>query len=382
MKILHTADWHVGRTIRGRSRAEEHRQVLAEITEIASTTMVDLVLVAGDLFDVMAPTAESEEIVYRALLDLSEVAPVVAVAGNHDHPKRLEAVSPLLRLGLVMVASEVSRSDDGGVVRHRDVPDTRIVVLPFLSQRAIVRADELMTEEADRHGGIYADRFRRIVASLCEEADDVSTDEVNLVVSHLMVHGGDLGGGEREAHTVFDYSVNTSVFPSWFSYVALGHLHRPQQVGSSPPVWYSGAPLQLDFGEADIRKEVLTVDVEPGLPASVSRHPLQSGVPLVELKGTLGEIEAAAQKVGDAYVRVTVDEAARAGLADEVRELVPGAVEIRLDPSRRDERSTTRPSRSGMTHTERFEAYLAEQDVEDPPLVTLFTDLLDEAHDA
>src|SRR5680860_969681 len=96
MRILHTADWHVGRTIRGRSRAAEHLAVLAEITAIARAEAVDLVLVAGDQFDTAAPSPEAERIVYRALLDLAEVAPVVVVGGNHDSAQRLEAVAPLL----------------------------------------------------------------------------------------------------------------------------------------------------------------------------------------------------------------------------------------------------------------------------------------------
>ncbi len=378
MKILHTADWHVGRTIRGRSRAGEHRAVLAEMIGIATAESVDLVVVAGDLFDTAAPTAESETLVYRALLDLAQVAPVVAVAGNHDHPQRLDAVTPLLDLGRVVMASEVRSPDDGGVIRHPDVPDTRIVLLPFLSQRSIVRADDLMSKDADRHGGKYAGRFGRIVERLCEDA---VTDDVNLVVSHLMVHGGETGGGERDAHTVFDYSVSAGVFPSVLSYVALGHLHRPQQIPSAAPVWYSGAPLQLDFGEAGIGKQVLVVEVEPGLPATVTPHRLESGVPLVQISGTLAQIESATVDLGEAYVKVVVDEPGRAGLADEVRRMVPGAVDVILDPSRRDDRDRPRTERSGLTHSELFEAYLAEGDIEDPSLVSLFGEMLDQAHE-
>lgn len=379
MRILHTADWHVGRSIRGRSRAQEHRQVLQEITDFAAEVKADLVVVAGDLFDVSSPTAESEEIVYSTLLGLAEVAPVVAVAGNHDNPRRLEAVTPLLRLGRVVMASEVRRAQDGGVLHHPDVPDTRIVLLPFLSQRAIVRADELMGSTSDQHGGIYTERFARIVESL---SADTSTDEVNIAVSHLMVHGGETGGGEREAHTLFDYSVNAGVFPSHFSYVALGHLHRPQQVASAPPVWYSGSPLQLDFGEAGIEKQVLVVDVEPGLPATVTPHQLKAGTPLVQLTGTLPQIEAQADDLEEAYVRVIVDEPNRAGLAGEIRALIPNVVDIVLDPSRRQERDGKRVDRTGMSHAERFGAYLTENDIEDPRLVELFDELLDEAHEA
>ena len=100
MKLLHTSDWHVGKAIRGASRADEHRDVLAEIAAVAEAESVDLVVVAGDLFDTSTPSPESEEIVYRALLALSRTGTTVAViAGNHDNARRLRAVAPLLRLG-------------------------------------------------------------------------------------------------------------------------------------------------------------------------------------------------------------------------------------------------------------------------------------------
>ena len=116
VKILHTSDWHVGRRIRGRDRSEEHRAVLAELIEIAVSNQVDLTVVAGDLFDASSPTALSEEIVWRALLDLAEVSPVVVVAGNHDGAARLDAVAPLLEMGRVTVS-----------YTHLTLPTKRIV---------------------------------------------------------------------------------------------------------------------------------------------------------------------------------------------------------------------------------------------------------------
>jgi len=229
VKILHTSDWHVGRTIRGRSRAEEHRAVLAEIAGIAGTEGTDLILVAGDLFDVVAPSPESEQIVFRGLLDLADIAPVVIVAGNHDHPRRLEAVSPLLELGRVRVGATLKRPEEGGVITidTGSGETARIALVPFVSQRAIVSAGDLMALDPDQHGGRYAGRLAGVIAKL---TGGVSPDQVNLVVAHLMVAGGTLGGGERSAHTIFDYAVSAQAFDGSLSYVALGHLHRPQEV--------------------------------------------------------------------------------------------------------------------------------------------------------
>ena len=104
MKILHTSDWHVGKGIRGRSRAAEHQAVLAEIAQIADSNAVDVVLVTGDAFDTAAPTAEAEGIVYRALLDLADTgAHVVVLAGNHDSPRRWQALQPVMALSLIHI---------------------------------------------------------------------------------------------------------------------------------------------------------------------------------------------------------------------------------------------------------------------------------------
>ena len=379
MKILHTSDWHVGRTIRGRSRADEHRAVLAEIAGIAASEDVDLVLVAGDLFDVVAPSAESEQIVFRALLDLADIAPVVAVAGNHDHPRRLEAVAPLLELGRVHVGSTLKRPDEGGVitVEAGSGETARIALVPFVSQRAIVSAGDLMALDPDQHGGKYAGRLAGVIAKLTE---GVSLDHVNLVVAHLMVAGGTLGGGERSAHTIFDYAVSSQAFDGSLSYVALGHLHRPQKVPAPGPVWYSGSPLQMDFGETEDRKAALLVEAEPGVPARVREVPLSAGRRLRRLRGTLDEIVALQDEVGDAYLRIELEETARVGLADEVRELFPDAVDVTI-AAPEEAREFSPPVRLGRPPHELFTEYLTQKNALDERLIALFDELLAESHE-
>jgi DNA repair protein SbcD/Mre11 len=378
VKILHTADWHVGRTIRGRSRMEEQADVLDEMVALARAEGVDVILVAGDQFDSSSPSPEAERLVYRTLLQMAEVAPVVMVAGNHDHPRRLEAVAPLLELGRVACASTVASPDEGGVVRPLN--SLRVAMLPFLSQRAIVRAADLMELDPDRHGGKYVERMTAIIDALCQ---DLSADDVNVVIGHVMVHGGEVGGGERSAHTVFDYSIPSQAFPTSLSYVALGHLHRHQKLPAAAPVWYSGSPIQLDFGEVDDRKGVLLVEAEPGKPSKVEFRPLSRGRRLRILKGTLAQVEATAADIPDSdYVRVVLDEAGRVGLADTVRQLVPQAVEVVIDPRRKSAQSSNRPDRSGRSHSELFGDYLREVDAFDERVVKLFDELVEEAHEA
>jgi exonuclease SbcD len=207
VKILHTADWHVGRTLAGRSRSEEHEAVLAEICEVARRQEVDLVLVAGDLFDSFSPSPEAERIVYNALLELGRLAPTVVLCGNHDNERRLSAVAPLFSLAEVVMRSFVS-AEPLEIETRRGEP-ARIAVLPWLSQRFVVKADQLMGQDADELSGRYAERMRRVVAALTSGFDG---SVVNLLLGHLTITGGALGGGERTAQTIFDYWGAPTVF--------------------------------------------------------------------------------------------------------------------------------------------------------------------------
>ncbi len=390
MKILHTSDWHVGRTIRGRSRAQEHIDVLSELAGLADREQVDVALVVGDLFDTAAPTPEAEEIVFRGLLDLASTgATVIALAGNHDNPRRLSAVEPVLALGRIVTRSGFRGPDDGGVIEvvSRDGSErAKVAVLPFLSQRYVVRADDLMDQgrAAAEHTGSYDQRVRNLIAKLVE---GFGTDTVNLVAAHLTA-GGDcrFGGGERLAHTVFEYQVNPAAFPANAHYVALGHLHRRQQVKAPGQVHYCGSPLQLDFGEVDDIKATVLVEARPGRPATITDVPLTSGRRLRKVGGTLEELRLIAPTVdaGAAYLKVEVRERARVGLADEVRDLFPDAVDVLLvrpegvEPAGGQVPGQAGAAREARPPAELFAEYLASQSVEDPALTALFAEVLEE----
>lgn len=374
VKALHTSDWHVGRTMRGRSRADEHRAVLAEIVGQAEAHGVDLVLVAGDVFDVAAPTPESEQIVYRALLDLAQVAPVIVVSGNHDNPRRFQALAPLLDLGRVTAVSAIRPPGGGGVLSFDSI-GVKVLPIPWTSQRAIVSADDLISKDRDDNAMAYIDRMRRVIEALCAE---VRADTVNLVVGHLMMHvePSMTAGSERVAHTVFEYSLPAQVFPGSLSYVALGHLHRPQRIPAAAPIRYAGSPLQLDFGEAGEQKSTVLVEADPGKPARMTELPLSAGTRLAVLRGTLDEVIEQAKAIGSAHVRVVLEEAPRVGLADEVRQHVPGVVDVTLD-ERAPAVSQPARARLGRPPRELFAEYLEQVDA-DRSLVAVFDELFDE----
>ncbi|HEX6421726.1 MAG TPA: exonuclease subunit SbcD, partial [Acidimicrobiales bacterium] len=367
--------------------------------------------VAGDLFDTSSPTPEAERIVYRALLDLAAGGrPVLVLAGNHDSAQRLGAVAPLSQASGIHVASAIRPAGDGGVLEVDAGGEVaQVALLPFPSQRYVVTADLLLSGDAADAHAEYADRVVRIVRAL---TDRFRAGTVNVVAAHLMVMGGEMGGGERGAHTVFDYWVPATAFPASVQYVALGHLHRPQHLPGPAPLHSCGSPLQLDFGETANAPGVNLVDVRPGLPAEVRAVPLAAGRRLRTIRGTLDQVLAAASPprpdepaagltadggAGDAggpqadadglsagsgppHLRVVLDEPARAGLADEVRERLPDAVEVVLasrDVDRGERRAD--PDRLQRTPHDLFTEYLGEHDVADDRLVALFDDLVDQA---
>ena len=395
MKLLHTSDWHVGKTIRGHSRIPEHEAVLTEIVTLADEHSVDLVIVAGDLFETATPTAEAESLVYRTLLQLLDTdAHVAVISGNHDNARRLRAVAPVFEaLGRIHLVTEPTRPDDGGVIRL-SMPggeQVRLAMLPFVSQRGVVRAKNLMEAAAYENTQAYADRMRLLIETLTAE---FGSDTVNILAAHAFVYGGQLGGGERAAHFIDDYAISAQSFPVTASYVALGHVHRPQRIPGAAPIHYCGSPLQLDFGEEDQRKQVNLVEIEPGVPPVVTHASLSGGRTLRTLRGTVAELRefAARGKDGslaeddslaedgssadDAWLRVMVQEPRRAGLADEVRELFgERVVDVRMDdptPQRKQ-----RVARKGRVPTELFDEFLTERNIADERVRAMFAELLD-----
>jgi exonuclease SbcD len=379
MKILHTSDWHVGKSLRGNTRFDEHRAVLNEIAGIARHEAVDVVLVVGDLFESAAPSPEAQAVVWQALLDLRATgAQVIVLAGNHDNPYAFEAIRPLFKALGVVVLGHACAPDQGGLVELTVAggEHLRIALLPFCSQRYVIRAAQLMGQDAAENAGTYAERVAVMIAAL---AAGFSDDAVNVFATHCMVRGGKLGGGERDAQTVFDYFVDATAFPARAHYVALGHLHRTQALPGGCPIWYCGSPVQVDFGEEEDDKHVLIVEATPSTPATVRQLRLTSPRRLRTLRGTMTELEALAGTTGEAFLRVFVREPARVGLADEVRELFPLAVDVRIEPEKSGQPNGDRQVTAHRTSTELFGEFLGQHGIADERLERMFAQLLDEA---
>lgn len=379
MKILHTSDWHVGKVLKGRSRAEEHKAVLAGVIEVARRERPDLVVVAGDLYDTAAPTPEATRLVTRALTALRRTgADVVAIGGNHDNGAALDALRPWAEAAGITLRGSVREDPDEHVIDGTTAGGERwrLAALPFLSQRYAVRAVEMYELTAAEANQTYADHLGRILTRLTEGF--VEPDRVHLVTAHLTVVGAATGGGERDAHTVLGYAVPATVFPGTAHYVALGHLHRAQQVQGGCPIRYSGSPLAVDFGEQENVPSVTVVEVTATMAAQVREVPIPAAASLRTVRGTLAQL--AEIEAPDAWLRVYVREQPRAGLREEVQELFPRALEIRIDPELvpASGSGTRIAQRAGRSPRELFGDYLDGRGHTDDDVRGLFDELFEE----
>lgn len=378
MKILHTSDWHIGKVLKGQPRADEQTAALAALIEVARSEQPDLVIVAGDLFDHGMPTPDARKIVIRALSALRKSgAEVVVITGNHDNGPELDAVRIWAEAAGVTLRGRVSdRPADhviAGVTKSGE--PWRCLAMPFLSQRYAVRAlDMFELTQAEAHS-TYADHLSRLLSAIAEEG---FTDPaaVNIVTAHVTVVGATMGGGEREAHTILGYAVPTTVFPKNTHYVALGHLHRAQTMPGHCPVRYSGSPLPIDFGEQDNPSSVTIVEVTADTTALVREVPLPQGTRLRTVRGTLAEL--GELDTGDDWLRVIVSEKPRAGLREQVQQLLPKALEIRIDPLVLDADRPSRVARTERSPVALFADYLRDRGHDDPATQKLFEELYQE----
>lgn len=381
MKFLHTADWHIGKTLKGRDRLDEQYAVVRQIIEHAREHRVDAVLIAGDLYDSSAPTAKAQQLVVRALLALRDTgAKVIAIAGNHDNAATFDAYEPLMNAVDITVVGRVRPAADGGVVSF-DARSTgervNVAVLPFLSQRYAVKAAQLVASTPAELSRDYDAMVREVIDAL---AASFTPDAVNVMMAHLTVVGGAFGGGERQAQSIFEYHVPAAAFPAHAHYVALGHLHRRQTLPAPAPVVYSGSPFAVDFGEQDNIPVVCLVQASPTTPARITDLAVTAGRRLRTVHGTVAEIVSRAEEFTDDFLRVFIREPARAGLREEITDALPGALEVRIDP----EFAVTVTGRQPRTdHRDRspadlFADFCAAKGIADDRVQALFGQLHDE----
>lgn len=324
MKILHTADWHLGKRLDRFSRLEEQVWVMNEIVQIADEQNVDLVLIAGDLFDNFNPSVEAAELFYKTLkrLSLNGKRPVIAISGNHDSPSLINAPDPLAReCGIILIGHpkaeilpfgtgyfNIINSKEGFIELKIDGIDfpVRILHTPFANE---IRLKEYFGENKEEEiNKVLSQEWKNLADQFCDDAG------VNLLTAHLYMNkrGTEIleePEGEKpikigNADLIFSDSI-----PEQIQYTALGHLHGFQNIGTKEkPVIYSSSPLCYSFSEAGQAKYVSIIDAEPGKTVSYEKKLLKSGRALV--RKTFSSIEDTVQWLGEnpnTFIELTLE---------------------------------------------------------------------------
>ena len=269
LKLLHTSDWHIGRTLYGRKRYEEFEAFLTWLAETIQQNEIDALLVAGDVFDTSAPSNRAQELYYRFLCRVaaSSCRHVVVVAGNHDSPSFLNAPKELLKaLDVHVVGSSTASPEDEVLVlcNEQDAPELIVCAVPYLRDRDIRVAEAGESVEDKERKLIEGIRTHyAAVAALAEQKrEELGVDIPIVGTGHLFTAGGQTvdGDGVRELYVGSLAHVTSGIFPACFNYLALGHLHVPQKVNGSETIRYSGSPLPMGFGEAKQQKSVCQVE--------------------------------------------------------------------------------------------------------------------------
>jgi DNA repair protein SbcD/Mre11 len=380
MKIVHTSDWHIGRRWKGIQRLDELEAVLDHLAAFIEEHSVDLVLHTGDVFESRNPPAEAEQLVNRFLVRVGgSGAHMLVIAGNHDDPLRLDARSLLTEFVNVQILGRPRPASRGGTrtLETRCGEKAVVAALPFASPGAWVSALDLAGEEASARIK-YARMFERAVRNLCSA---FQPDAVNLLMAHTHIEGALFGESERRVHIGEDWAASPDALPSTASYIALGHIHRPQKIDGPVPSYYAGSLLQMDFGEAGEEKTFVVVTASPGKPATVEHVPYEGGLPLVDLRASLAELEETADQHRTGWLRVTVPLTDRdPDLNRKVRELLPNALVVRAELPDTEERPDIRLE-TGIPPVGHYAAYHLRVHEHPAELAVLdtFEDLYDEA---
>ncbi|MFO0745777.1 MAG: exonuclease SbcCD subunit D [Myxococcota bacterium] len=357
MRIVHTSDWHAGRIWKRMSRLDELGRCLDSLCQFVESDKIDMVLMTGDVFDSGSPSAEAERVVFDVLKRLGRMAPVLVLAGNHDDPKRLEAWGQLAELANIQVLGKPRRADQGGVriIPSKDGKERAVVAaIPFAPVRDFVSALDLGGDEG-QFKQKWNEGLARVAAMLTSH---FRPDTVNIFCTHAHIDGAILSNSERVVQTGEQFALNGEQLPTGAQYIALGHIHKPQQLPNRFGALYAGSPLQLDFGEEGDEKSFVVVDVVAGLPPKIERVPYVGALKLFTWRGKLDEVAAAAPALREAgHVRMLVDlEVPDPDVGRRLRAEVPNAVSIQVQLPVIEAASPTR-ERAGATASELYQAY-------------------------
>lgn len=267
MRILHTGDWHLGKHLEGVSRLEEQTAFLEDFIQLVEKETIDLILIAGDVYDAFNPPSQAETLFYSTLKRLSDHGKrmIVVIPGNHDNPSRLSAAGPLAKEhGIVMVNSltqiietgiygtnTIISSGEGFIEVEINKEKAVLITLPYPSEK---RLEEVFLVSEDDQDNLmaYQDKIKALFDKLSKNFRE---DTLNIVMSHLFANGAEETGSERSIQLGGSYIIDSSCFPKNADYVALGHIHKPMIIkNTNGKVRYSGSPLHYNKKEIPYKK--------------------------------------------------------------------------------------------------------------------------------
>ena len=294
MRILHTADWHLGKNLEGVSRLDEQEKFLDDFVDIVKENNIDLVIVAGDIYDNSNPPARAEKLFYKTLKRISNDnnTATLVISGNHDNPDRLVAATPLaMEHGIIMVGTpktivpvgrygcvNVLESGEGYIEVELNKEKAVIITVPYPSEKRLNEVIYKDMEEDEEKAVSYSDKIFSLFNELEKHYRD---DTINIAVSHLFAMGSEEGGSERSIQLGGTYIVDSSCFPKKAQYIALGHVHKPQIVpGTDKRARYSGSPLQYNKKEISFKKKCYIVELKAKKEAIIEEVELKTYKPI------------------------------------------------------------------------------------------------------
>ena len=273
MRFIHTSDWHIGKNLEGHSRLEEQEKFCNDFIKIVETNNIDMVIIAGDVYDTSNPPAGAETLFYKTICKLADNGNrcVLVIAGNHDNPERLSAITPLAKeqgiiiLGYPLSSTTKSKYNGYEIVEAKegymklDIKGEKVnvITLPYPSEKRLndaIRGVESEEELQKTYSSKIGDIFRKL-------EENFEEDSINIAVSHLFVCGGDPSDSERQIQLGGSLVVDKHDLPQKSQYTALGHLHKPQKASERLNVYYSGSPLQYSVKENMYAKGANIVEI-------------------------------------------------------------------------------------------------------------------------
>lgn len=307
MKILHTADWHLGQKFIQFDREQEHTFALNWLIELITKEEIELLIIAGDIFDIGNPPNYAQKLYYRFFKSLlsTNCEHCVVIGGNHDSPAMLGAPKELLDVFNISVISAASDNLQDEIIEIKDKNgDLKMVVaaVPFLRDRDLKAASmqETALEKAEQIKlGIY--KHYQNVAELCEKYKKTPI----VATGHLFAKGAQSSDKQDNIYVGNLENISAEQFPATFDYVALGHIHRAQKMGERENIRYSGSLIPLSFSEVQDQKSVTVIDFEGKKIKNIDVIPVPTFRKLRLFRGNLEEVK---EKISKHNARLLLDE--------------------------------------------------------------------------